>query len=259
MTEIRLNALESSSPRTMRRAGGGIRAELVFFEIASEERAASKKTLPVRELRVLLVRRAEETGRKRWALPGGYCEANESCRSRALREFRERTGLADVPVEFFNAYDEPGRDTGGGYLSHAFLALSDDVGARIRPLAGETGDVRLMAVADALALPLDREQRTILDDALESVRRQMLTTTIARRFLPEEFTISELYQVIETVVPGFEDKNFIRKLTSTQSRKGILEEARDRNGERKKSNRHSQRSAQLYRFTDFEPKLSVYG
>jgi hypothetical protein len=86
----------------------------------------------------------------------------------------------------------------------------------------------------------------------------MLTTTIAKEFLPAEFTISELYQVIQTVVPEFKEKNFIRKITSTQSRKGIIEEVRDRNGNLKLSNLHSQRAARLYRFTELEPQVSIY-
>lgn len=86
----------------------------------------------------------------------------------------------------------------------------------------------------------------------------MLTTTIAKEFLPEEFTVSELYQVIQTIVPEFADQNFLRKITSTQSRKGIIEEVLDEDGKRKMSNRYSQRAAQLYRFTGYKPQLSLY-
>ncbi|MNY81552.1 hypothetical protein D3C86_2231610 [compost metagenome] len=60
------------------------------------------------------------------------------------------------------------------------------------------------------------------------------------------------------MIPEFEEKNFIRKVTSTQIRKGIIEEAREETGELKSSNKYSQRSAQLYRFTDYEPQLSIY-
>jgi hypothetical protein len=102
------------------------------------------------------------------------------------------------------------------------------------------------------------DHNRIVRDALEQIRRRMLTTTIAKQFLSDEFTMSELYQVIETVVPDFVEKNFIRKINSTQSRKGILEVVRDAYGQPKGSNRHSQRTAQLYRFTDYQPQLSIY-
>jgi hypothetical protein len=90
------------------------------------------------------------------------------------------------------------------------------------------------------------------------VKEKMLTTTIAREFLPEEFTLSELYQVIQAVVPEFEEPNFIRKITSTKSRQGILEEATDEEGRLRYSSRYSQRAAKLYRFTNLAPQLSIY-
>jgi len=99
----------------------------------------------------------------------------------------------------------------------------------------------------------------MIADALEQIRRKMMMTTIAKEFLPEEFTIGELYQVIQAVVPSFTELNFIRKITSTRSRQGIIEEVKDRGGEPKLSNRYSQRAAQLYRFTDYAPALSIYG
>ena len=44
-------------------------------------------------------------------------------------------------------------------------------------------------------------------DAYHKIQMQMLQTTIARQFLPEHFTLSELYQVIQTVVPEFNEPN----------------------------------------------------
>jgi hypothetical protein len=127
-----------------------------------------------------------------------------------------------------------------------------------RKASDDASDVRLFSIEEALKLELAFDHNDIIRDALEQIRIRMLTTTIAKEFLPEQFTMSELYQVIETVVPEFQEKNFIRKITSTQSRKGILEEVRDPYGQLKGSNRYSQRAAQLYRFTNFQPKLSIY-
>jgi hypothetical protein len=143
-------------------------------------------------------------------------------------------------------------------ISHAYCALVHEQLLAERRADSDAADVRLFPVDEAVRMELAFDHRLIMQDALTKVREQMLTTTIAREFLPPEFTISELYQVIQAVVPDFEEKNFIRKITSTQSRKGIIEEATDRNGEPKLSNRYSQRAAQLYRFTDLTPKLSIY-
>ncbi|MFC4596659.1 NUDIX hydrolase [Cohnella hongkongensis] len=240
------------------RSPDGAPADIVLFTMTSSRRSSAKKSLPVRELQVLLVRRKYEPFEGLWALPGGFCEESESVYECARRELKEETGIDGIHLEYLNVYSEPGRDPRGWMISHAFCALVREERLMKRRAADDASDVRLFPVSEALEMTLAFDHRAMLRDALEHVRGRMLTTTIARQFLPEEFTISELYQVIETVVPEFEDQNFIRKVTSTQSRKGILEEVRDRNGERKMSNRYSQRFAQLYRFTERQPKLSIY-
>ncbi|XID94000.1 NUDIX domain-containing protein [Paenibacillaceae bacterium WGS1546] len=235
----------------------GVHADVVLFTIASEERQSPKKTLPYRELQVVLLRRTEWPYEGGFALPGGFAKENESIRECACRVLRTETGVAEEEIDFFNEYSDPGRDPRGWVVSHGFFALVNE--ADLAEAISGRDDVLSLPVSEALGMPLAFDQRAMVSDALRRLRRLVLTTTIARRLLPEEFTISELYQVIEAVVPDFEEKNFIRKLISTRSRKGILEEARAPNGEPKTSNRHSQRAARLYRFTDFEPRLSIYG
>lgn len=240
------------------RTPDGAPADIVIFTITSTERNTAKKSLPLRQLEVLLIQRKAWPFEGCWALPGGFSHETETLLDSALRELQEETGVADVHIEYYNAYSTPGRDPRGWMISHAFFALVHEHALLERRAADDAADVKLIPVRDALAMELAFDHRVILEDALEQIRVKMLTTTIAKSFLPEEFTIGELYQVIRTVVPDFEEKNFIRKITSTQSRKGIIEEARDGKGELKQSNRHSQRAAQLYRFTDYVPRLSIY-
>ncbi|MFC0214031.1 NUDIX domain-containing protein [Paenibacillus chartarius] len=240
------------------RTPDGAPSDIVIFTITSTERKTAKKALPVRELQVLLIQRKNWPFEGQWALPGGFCKDTESMYDCARRELREETGVTDVHIEYFNVYSTPGRDPRGWIISHAFFALVQERWLAERRAADDAADVRLFPVEEALRMELAFDHRTILRDALLKVREKMLTTTIAKQFLEEEFTISELYQVIQTVVPEFEEPNFIRKITSTQSRKGIIEIVRDRNGEPKLSNRYSQRAAQLYRFTDVVPQLSLY-
>ncbi|MGW9127467.1 NUDIX domain-containing protein [Paenibacillus chitinolyticus] len=240
------------------RTPDGAPADIVIFTITSTERGTIKKSLPHRELQVLLIQRKGWPFAGQWALPGGFCKETETVYDCAKRELREETGVGEVHIEYFNVYSTPGRDPRGWIISHAFFALVHEQYLAGRQAADDAADVKLFSVEEALGMELAFDHKQILQDALDQVRRQMLTTIIAKEFLPEEFTISELYQVIRTLVPEFEEKNFIRKITSTQSRKGIIEEARDSRGERKFSNRYSQRAAQLYRFTGDVPQLSLY-
>lgn len=256
-----MDTLENESPYSAARyrTPDGAPGDIVIFTITSEEKAAPKKTLPVRQLQVLLIQRKKWPFEGQWALPGGFCNESESLYECARRELQEETGVADVHMEYLNVYSEPGRDPRGWIISHAFCALVHERWLADRRADDDAADVRLFPVEEALRMELAFDHRVILADALQRIREKMLTTTIAKEFLPEEFTMSELYQVIRTVVPEFEERNFLRKITSTRSRKGIIEEVRSEDGRPKLSNRYSQRAAQLYRFTDLVPQLSIYG
>jgi len=240
------------------RTPDGAPADIVIFTITSSEKSTGKKSLPKRELQVMLIQRKQWPFAGQWALPGGFSKETETILESAKRELREETGVEDVHIEYFNVYSTPNRDPRGWMISHAFFALVREDELSARQADDDAADVKLFPVEEALRMELAFDHRLILTDALERVRQQMLTTTIAREFLPDEFTMSELYQIIRTVVPEFEDKNFMRKITSTQSRRGIIEEVRDRSGQPKLSNQYSQRAAQLYRFTDVVPTLSIY-
>ncbi|MFC5649247.1 NUDIX domain-containing protein [Paenibacillus solisilvae] len=240
------------------RTPDGAPADIVIFTITSKERNAAKKSLPQRELQVLLIQRKLWPFEGQWALPGGFCKESETMYDCAKRELAEETGVADVHMEYFNVYSEPGRDPRGWMISHTFFALVNESLLLNRRAADDAADVRLFTVEKALKMDLAFDHELVIKDALNRIQHKMLTTTIAREFLPQEFTISELYQVIQTVMPGFEERNFVRKITSTQSRKGIIEEVRDLHGDLKMSNRYSQRAAQLYRFNDYVPQLSIY-
>ena len=240
------------------RTPDGAPADIVIFTITAEGHHAAKKALPLRELQVLLIQRKIWPYEGQWALPGGFTRETETVEQCARRELQEETAVGNVHLEYFNVYSTPGRDPRGWIISHAFVALVNERLLAERKAAVDAVDVRLFPVQEALRLELAFDHRQILADALAHIRKEMLTTTIAKQFLPEAFTISELYQVIKAVVPDFEERNFIRKITSTQSRKGIIEPARNEKGELRQSNQYSQRAAQLYRFTGAEPGLSIY-
>lgn len=89
---------------------------------------------PVRELQILLVKRASHPFQNCWALPGGFSVKGESCDETALRELREETGVADAYLRPFGVFSAPGRDPRGWIISHGYLALID--GGKYRIHAG---------------------------------------------------------------------------------------------------------------------------
>ncbi|GAA0134238.1 NUDIX hydrolase [Paenibacillus sp. YSY-4.3] len=241
------------------RTPDGIPADIVMFTLAKQERKAATKSLPRFDLKVMLIRRRSWPFAGAWALPGGFSQEDESLYETARRELKEETGVDGHHLEYLGVYSKPGRDPRGWIISHAFFALVEEWVLEKRQSADDAQEVGLYTVKEALEdLQLAFDHREILEDAYRRIQQQMLHTTIAKQFLPPHFTLGELYQVIQTVVPDFAELNFIRKITSTRSRQGILEEVRDENGAPMLSNQYSQRPAQLYRFTDYTPRLSIY-
>jgi bifunctional NMN adenylyltransferase/nudix hydrolase len=78
---------------------------------------------------VLLVKRSSAPGKGKWALPGGFVDADETFLHAAIRELEEETGirLADlisgeqVSPEDHEVFDGPDRDPRARIVSVAFL------------------------------------------------------------------------------------------------------------------------------------------
>src|ERR1700722_9212357 len=62
------------------------------------------------ELKVLLIQRALEPFKGRWALPGGFVRVDETVDEAARRELAEEAGLKNVFLEQLYTFGEVGRD-----------------------------------------------------------------------------------------------------------------------------------------------------
>ncbi|HVT44726.1 MAG TPA: NUDIX hydrolase [Thermoanaerobaculia bacterium] len=89
---------------------------------------------------VLLVRRAKEPFRGRWAFPGGFVDENEPLETAAARELQEETSLEGIRLAQIGAYGDPGRDPRGHTVSIVFMGqLEGRAAARAADDADETG------------------------------------------------------------------------------------------------------------------------
>ncbi|MGP3977238.1 NUDIX domain-containing protein [Streptomyces sp. 8N114] len=86
--------------------------------------------------RVLLIERGWEPFEGRWALPGGHVDEGETSREAAVRELAEETGVqvAAGDLRQLGAFDRPGRDPRGRYVTVAYFA---HVPADTRATAGD--------------------------------------------------------------------------------------------------------------------------
>ena len=101
---------ESNYQASKYRTPDGAPTDIVIFTITSEGKGSVKKSLPTRELQVLLIQRKQWPFKGQWALPGGFSMETETIQESARRELTEETGVSDVHIEYFNVYSTPQRD-----------------------------------------------------------------------------------------------------------------------------------------------------
>lgn len=171
-------------------------------------------------LHVLLIERGGHPDKGRWALPGGFARDDETLEEAVLRETEEEVGisLGHGHVEQLATYGDPGRDPRGHVVSVAHLAFIPEVPL---PDAGsDAAAARFWAVddlTDGYGPPLAFDHGRILADAVERARSKLEYTTLATRFVPDPFTIGDLYAVYHAVwgvEPG-DRANFARKVRGT--------------------------------------------
>ncbi len=72
---------------------------------------------------VLLIKRATEPFKGKWALPGGFVDENEDLPVTASRELFEETGLENLNLIQIGAFGKPGRDPRGHTITIVYLSL----------------------------------------------------------------------------------------------------------------------------------------
>ena len=163
-------------------------------------------TIVETELKICLIQRGSDTYpvefRHRWALPGGFVRVDEDLHAAALRELAEETRInlkQPGHLEVFGAYGDPDRDSRGRIVSVAYWAITPDLPT---PEGGsDASHAEFVPVAELeggrLQLAFDHNQ--IAADGIKFARESLKHTTIATRFCPPEFTISDLREVYDAI------------------------------------------------------------
>lgn len=167
-------------------------------------------------LNVLLIQREDDPHRGAWALPGGFIQHGEDLDAAAYRVLADEASLGSgaVHLEQVRTFGTPGRDPRGHVVSVSFMALGADLPD---PRRGEdVADARWWALEDLDQITLAFDHAAVLESSIERARSKLEYTTLAVTFLPEEFTVSQLRGVYESVWGATLDAgNFHRKATRT--------------------------------------------
>lgn len=171
---------------------------------------------------VLLWRRPYPPFAGQWALPGTFSRQDETLDESPRRALHDKAGIPDAYLEQLATYDlpargtAPGRDPRGRVVSVAYLAL-------LTP-----GDTTLAAprreVAwwspDELPQPLAFDHARILADGMTRLQAKTRYAGLAFELVPDEFTLSELQAVYETILgEDLDVRNFRRDLHAA----GVIE------------------------------------
>ena len=248
----------------------GYTSDIAVFTIISEKNneVGERKTKEPdhKKLKIMLIRRAlmDAEGEPnieggKWALPGGFVEGNrkESSIQAAARELEEETGVSGLFLKHFGVYDAFGRDKRGWIISSAHYAIVPELQLEKRKASDDADMVQLFTMEEAFALDLAFDHRKIIADALQFIEKDMMETTVARNFLPEAFTISELQRVLMTVSTHSRitsNSVFFSKVPKLP----FIEKVFDQAGNLMKTERNSFRPSQLYTFNDVVFTKSIW-
>ena len=118
------------------------------------------------ETKVLLIQRAHEPFVDKWAIPGGFVDANETALQAAKRELEEETNLKGIEMHQMHTFTTPGRDPRGWVVSIAYHAVVNI--HECKPIAGD--DARNATWFPVSELPeMAFDHNDILKMAIEKV------------------------------------------------------------------------------------------
>ncbi len=194
------------------------------------------------DLTVLLTRRGIEPFEGWWAIPGGRLAANEPLDEAAARKLIDETGVRDVYLEQLYTFDELDRTTRDGAVAVAYFALVDH--RRVQLESRREWPTAWFSMNELPELAFDNG--SVLRYAVQRLRYKLEYTNVAYSLLPEQFTMSQLQRVYETILGRRLDKrNFRKRMLSLDiiapTGKKLVEGAH--------------RPAELFAFTKREPVI----
>lgn len=164
-------------------------------------------------LKVLLIQRALEPFKGKWALPGGFVDMEEDLEQAALRELEEETGLKDIFIEQLYTFGTPKRDPRGRVISVAYFALVNLTEHSVKA-SSDASNAKWFEVDKIPTVAFDHNK--ILKIAIQRLRAKVRYQPIGFELLPEQFPLSQLQCLYETVLG-------VKELNKRNFRKRILD------------------------------------
>ena len=128
---------------------------------------------------------------------------DEDLETAALRELEEETGVKNLFIEQLYTFGAPDRDPRGRVVSVAYFALVNLAEHPVKA-ADDAKTVKWFEIEKLPPLAFDHD--TIMQMAINRLRAKVRYQPIGFELLPEQFTLTQLQQLYETVL-GVEKLN----------------------------------------------------
>lgn len=198
-------------------------------------------TLENSQLKVLLIKRANEPFKNQWALPGGFLFQDEEPEKAALRVLKDKAGVKDVYIEQLYTFPGSGRDPRGNIITITYFALIPQNTIKLN----KNEKIQSPTFFSIKKLPkLAFDHKRIVLYGLGRLKSKLEYTNAVYSLLPKFFTMNELQKAYESILAKKIDKRNFRKkflqLGLIKSTKKIHYGTR-------------QRPAQMYKFISRKP------
>lgn len=161
------------------------------------------------ELKLLLINRKFEPHKGEWSLMGGFVEQGESVDDAARRVLKDLTGLDGIYMHQIGTFGEIDRDPAERVVSIAYSAL----------LNFPDLDHDMLKRHNAFWVDIHEVPQLICDHnamiakAISKMQQKIRVEPLAFKLLPEQFTLTQLQQLYETILGEQVDKrNFRRRV-----------------------------------------------
>lgn len=158
---------------------------------------------------VLLIQRANDPFKDKWALPGGYIAVGETTQDGMERTLKSKAGIDCASlrlIEQLYTFDTVARDPRGHAVSVTYMGLGRDL---VPTETKNTQNPGFFNVRDLPALAYDHAN--IIHYAHERLQSKITYTNAVHALLPTLFTMSQLQAAYETILGRPLDKRNFRK------------------------------------------------
>lgn len=211
--------------------------ELQHYDRPSVTVDALVFTIEDDDLKIALVKRANEPFKNSWALPGGFVEINQSLEESVKKKLLLKAGYKNIYLEQLATFGSPKRDPRSRVITVAYFALTHPDNfhsvSSVSVIESKLFDIK------KLPANLAFDHKEIISLGVKRLRNKIQYSNIAYGLLPKEFTLTQLQKVYEAILSKKVDKrNFRKKMLAS----GLLINTK------KKNTDSAHRPAELFRY-----------